>query len=104
MTENPDRINQLIERLEMLSKQQELFSKEIYALRNELFQLKSSAVKQEPIQSKEKGTPKSYEESGFKVMPEDQSAAINTRRVQIPKPVMPQFNLTQAAKKSATKR
>lgn len=44
MTENPERINQLIERLEMLSRQQELFSKGIYALRNELYQLKAVAT------------------------------------------------------------
>ncbi|HMC86504.1 MAG TPA: DUF2339 domain-containing protein, partial [Chitinophagaceae bacterium] len=103
MTENPDRINELIERLESLSKQQELFSKEIYALRNELFQLKFSSVKQESIQSKEKEAPKLFEESGFKVIPEDRSAAINTLPTQIPKPVMPQFNLPAAAKKPATK-
>lgn len=67
MTENPERINQLIERLEMLSRQQELFSKEIYALRNELYQLKMAAIKQPPLHP-QKGADKPAPESSFKVM------------------------------------
>jgi hypothetical protein len=68
MTENPERINQLIERLEMLSRQQELFSKEIYALRNELYQLKAVATHRPPLQSPQKETDKPVSHNGFKVV------------------------------------
>jgi uncharacterized membrane protein len=72
MTDNPDRINQLIEKLEMLSRQQEFFSKEIYALRNELYQLK--AAKPPTEQNLEKETNKLVPENGFKVVKEEELA------------------------------
>lgn len=92
MTDNPDRINQLIERLELLSKQQELFSKEIYALRNELYQLKITAGKQPPVKAQEKEIIKPFLESGFTVMQEDKGPVIEPLSAKKAEPGIPQYN------------
>ncbi len=73
MTEDPNRINQLIGKLEQLSKQQELFSKEIYALRNELYQLKASG---KPVPDKEKETTTSVQ-SGIPPVKEEEIIPAN---------------------------
>lgn len=46
MTENPDRMNQLFDKLETLANRQEAFSKEINELRSEIYKLRSSAAKE----------------------------------------------------------
>jgi uncharacterized membrane protein len=46
MTENIDRINQLLDKLEILLKRQETFSKEVNEVREEINRLKNSEVKQ----------------------------------------------------------
>lgn len=46
MAENPDRMNQLFEKLETLSNRQETFLKEINELRSEIYKLRSSATKE----------------------------------------------------------
>jgi uncharacterized membrane protein len=55
MTENPDRINQLLAKLETLLEKQEMFSREINELRGEINKLKSSEIKYpfEAIQEKD---------------------------------------------------
>jgi len=99
MTENPDRINQLIERLEMLSRQQEVFTKEIYALRNELYQLKAVAGKQGSVQNPEKEIP----ESGFKVMAEEKIPVIDPAPPAKTQVELPQYNPRTAGKQPAIK-
>ena len=76
MPENPDRINQLIQRLEMLSRQQEIFSKEIYALRSELYQLKAATNQQPASPGLQKTAITPPAESGFRVMPEENKGPV----------------------------
>jgi len=97
MTENPDRINQLIERLEMLSRQQELFSKEIYALRNELFQLKTAAGNQ--AQTPEKNTHAPYPESSFTVIQQETITAPEQLPTKPEQAQLPGYNNPRAANK-----
>ena len=44
MTENQEKINQLIEKLDALVGKQEVFSREITVLREEIFSLKTSEI------------------------------------------------------------
>lgn len=86
MPDQPDRINQLIQRLELLSRQQEIFSREIYALRNELYQLKTAAAKAATTET----VILPAAESGFRVMPEE------TKVAPAPQPALQQARPPQA--------
>jgi len=53
MAEDNERINQLLAKLDLLSKKQESFSKEINELRDEIYFLKSKSAEEIPHETKE---------------------------------------------------
>jgi uncharacterized membrane protein len=61
MTENNDRINQLLEKLETLSKKQENVLSEIDQLRREIQQLKKPAVQEKPVDDEIKNAQRAAE-------------------------------------------
>ena len=73
MNENQERINQLLEQLENLSRRQAQFSKEIDALRSELYQLKAGSTALKPIAPPQPTVKSEFAPSGFVKMPETTS-------------------------------